>query len=163
GGDGRSGVELRAAQLNLSAGLRLPERGTASSGSWQLPLESIDAMLHLPYGYRLIGAAGADRSPDSWVSQWSLLDLFVVGLIALLAGRLLGWPWALVALGFLALAQHEDGSPRWTLALAFALALLMRALPEGKLRLMSRVGAMALLVLAVLWTLPFAAQQMEYA
>ncbi|WP_109124088.1 hypothetical protein [Dyella sp. C11] len=163
GEHGRSGVELRDAQLNLKAGLRLPERGSTPTGGWQLPLESIDAELHLPYGYRLIGAAGADRSPDSWIAQWSLLDLFVVALIALLAGRLLGWPWAIVALGFLVLAQHEDGAPRWTLAVAFALALLMRALPEGRLRLASRLGAAALLLLSVLWSLPFASTQMEYA
>jgi len=163
GGNGRSGVELRDARLNLTAGLRLPERGNAPAGGWLLPLENIETTLHLPYGYRLIGASGADHSPDSWVAQWSLLDLFVVALIALLAGRLLGWPWALVALGFLALAQHEAGAPRWTLALAFALALLVRALPDGRLRWASRIGAMALLVIAVLWTLPFAATQMEYA
>lgn len=163
GADGHSGVELRDATLNLKAALRLPERTSAPSGGWAVPLERIDATLHLPYGYRLIGASGADRSPDSWIAQWSLLDLFVVALIALLAGRLLGWPWALVALGFLAFAQHEEGAPRWTLALAFALALLMRALPEGRLRLFSRIGAIALLVVAVLWSLPFAATQMEYA
>ncbi len=162
-GNGRSGIELRTTQLNLKAGLRLPQRGGMSSTAWQLPLESIDARLHLPYGYRLLGAVGADRSPDSWVAQWSLLDLFIVALIALLAGRMLGWPWALVAIGFLALSQHETGAPRWTLAVALALALLMRALPEGRLRVFSRVAAGALLALTVLWTLPFAATQMNYA
>lgn len=162
GEGGRSGVELREAELDLQAGLRLPRGGSLASGGWQLPLESIDATLHLPYGYRLIGASGADRSPDSWIAQWSLLDLFVVALIALLAGRLLGWPWALLAMGFLALSQHEYGAPRWTLGLALALALLARALPEGKLRLGSRFGAGAVLALAVLWSLPFAARQMDY-
>jgi len=162
-GSGRSGIEVRDANVRLNAGLRLPERGSSPSGGWALPLESIDATLHLPYGYRLIGAAGADHSPDSWIAQWSLLDLFVVALIGLLAGRTLGWPWALVGLGFLALAQHEQDAPRWTLALVFALALLMRVLPEGKLRLSARIGAIAMLVLVVLWSLPFAAAQMEYA
>ena len=162
-GDGHSGIELRDTSVNLKAGLRFPERGAMPSTGWQLPLESIDATLHLPYGYRLLGAAGADRSPDSWIAQWSLLDLFVVALIALLAGRLLGWPWALVAVGFLALSQHEAGAPRWTLAVAFALALLTRALPEGRLRMISRVTATALLALTVLWSLPFAATEMSYA
>lgn len=164
GEGGRSGVELREQQLDLHAGLRLPTHGgTMPSAGWQLPLEGIDATLHLPHGYRLLGAIGADRSPDSWMAQWSLLDLFVVALIALLAGRLLGWPWALLAAGFLALAQHEPGAPRWTLAVALALALLLRALPEGRLRLAARLGAVAALALAVLWTLPFAATQMDYA
>ncbi|MBQ4855217.1 hypothetical protein IMW82_11115 [Rhodanobacter sp. B2A1Ga4] len=164
GGDGRSGVELREQQLDLDAGLRLPtHHGAIPSAGWQLPLESIDATLHLPHGYRLLGATGVDRSPDSWVAQWSLLDLFVVALIALLAGRLLGWPWALLAAGYLTLAQHESAAPLWTLAATLALALLLRALPEGRLRSVARIGAVAVFALAVLWTLPFAAAQLQYA
>ena len=161
---GRSGVELRDQQLDLDAGLRLPtHRGEIPGAGWQLPLESIDATLHLPHGYRLLGTTGVDRSPDSWVAQWSLLDLFVLALIALLAGRLLGWPWALLAAGYLALAQHEGGAPLWTLALTLALALLLRALPQGRLRSAARAVATAFFALAVLWTLPFAAAQLKYA
>jgi len=166
GADGRSGVELRLndRQLNLDAGLRLPAHGgVIPSSGWQLPLEGIDATLHLPYGYRLLGASGADRSPDSWVAQWSLLDLFVVAVIALLAGRLLGWPWALLAAGYLTLAQHESDAPLWTLAVVLALTLLLRALPEGRLRSTARIGAVATFALALLWTLPFAAAQLQSA
>lgn len=164
GEGGGSGVELREQQLDLDAGLRLPtHRGAIPSAGWQLPLESIDATLHLPHGYRLLGAIGVDRSPDSWVGQWSLLDLFVVALIALLAGRLLGWPWALLAAGYLALAQHEHTAPLWTLAVTLALTLLLRALPEGRLRAAARAAAVAVFALAVLWTLPFAAAQLQYA
>jgi hypothetical protein len=166
GADGRSGVELRLThrQLNLDAGLRLPAHGgPIPSSGWQLPLEDIHATLHLPYGYRLLGASGADRSPDSWVAQWSLLDLFVVAVIALLAGRLLGWPWALLAAGYLTLAQHESDAPLWTLAVVLALTLLLRALPEGRLRSTARIGAVAMFALALLWTLPFAAAQLQSA
>ncbi|HEX5305982.1 MAG TPA: hypothetical protein VFW82_07850, partial [Dyella sp.] len=88
GKDGRSGVELRQQALDLRAGLRVASHGgSLPSGGWQIPLEGIDASLHLPPGYRLVGARGVDRSPDSWIAQWTLLDLFVVALIALLAGR----------------------------------------------------------------------------
>ncbi|GGY26254.1 hypothetical protein GCM10008098_19010 [Rhodanobacter panaciterrae] len=164
GANDRSGVELRDQQLDLNAGLRLANYGGAiPSAGWQLPLEGIQATLHLPAGYRLLGAAGADRSPDSWAGQWSLLDLFVVALIALLAGRLLGWPWALLAAGYLVLAQHESHAPLWTLAATLALALLLRALPEGRLRSFARIGALTVFALAVLWTLPFVATQLQYA
>jgi hypothetical protein len=164
GSGGSNGVEIRERQLDLTAGLRLPtHHGRIPSAGWQVPLESITATLHLPPGYRLLGTTGTDRAPDSWLGQWTLLDLFVVALLALLAGRLLGWPWALLAAVLLALAQQESGAPRWTLALAVALALLMRALPEGRLRVGARAGAVAMLVLAALWTLPFAATQLQYA
>ncbi|MEO8809711.1 MAG: hypothetical protein ABI386_05655 [Rhodanobacter sp.] len=161
---GREGVELRDRRIDVSAGLRLPAHlGAVPSSGWQLPLDGIDATVHLPHGYRLLGAFGADRSDDSWAAQWSLLDLFVVALVALLAGRLLGWPWALLAVGYLALAQHEAMAPLWTLALALAFALVLRALPEGRLRLFARGGAVALFALAALWALPFVAAQLEYA
>ena len=166
GADGLSGVELRLTQrrLSLDAGLRLPAHGGAiPSSGWRLPVEDIHATLHLPYGYRLLGASGADRSPDSWVAQWSLLDLFVVALIALLAGRLLGWPWALLTAGYLTLAQHESDAPLWTLAVVLALTLLLRALPEGRLRSTARISAVATFALALLWTLPFAAAQLQSA
>ncbi|RUL76809.1 hypothetical protein [Dyella choica] len=163
-GDGHTGVELRDAQLDLRAGLRIDQRGGAlPSTGWQMPVEDIDAVLHLPYGYRLLGASGVDRSPDSWIGQWTLLDLFIVALIALLAGRLLGWRWAVLGGLFLILSQHEGGAPRWTLGLALAFALLMRALPAGKLRQFAHVFASAALALALLWTLPFAKTQLEFA
>ena len=163
GKDGRSGVEVRSEQLTLGAGLRVPASGALPVTGWNVPLERIDATLQLPPGYRLLGAPGADSSPDSWVAQWSLLDVFGVALIALLAGRLLGWPWALLAAGFLALAQHEPGAPRWTLALLLALALLLRALPEGRLRRAANLAALASFALVVLWTLAFATAQLQYA
>ena len=161
---GRAGIELRDRHIDVAAGLRVPAAvGAMPASGWQLPLDGIDATVHLPHGYRLLGAIGADRSNDSWAAQWSLLDLFVVALIALLAGRLLGWPWALLAAGYLALAQHEALAPLWTLALALALALLLHALPEGRLRVFARGGALAVFALAVLWALPFAAAQLQYA
>jgi hypothetical protein len=161
---GHAGVELRDRRIDVAAGLRVPAGVGAMPGSgWQLPLDGIEATVHLPHGYRLLGVIGADRSNDSWAAQWSLLDLFVVALVALLAGRLLGWPWALLAAGYLALAQHEALAPLWTLALALALALLLRALPEGRLRGFARGGALAVFALAVLWALPFAAAQLQYA
>ena len=164
GANQHEGIEVRDKKIELSAGLRLPTHaGALSAAGWQVPFEHIDATLHLPYGYRLLGAPGADRAPDTWVARWSLLDLFVVALIALLTGRWLGWSWTLLAIGFLVLSQHEAGAPRWTLGVALALALLMRALPVGRLHGAVRVGAVAALVLSVLFSLPFAERQMQYA
>lgn len=164
GQSGRRGVEVRTRELNLDAGLRLDAHaGAIPSAGWQLPLESIDANLHLPSGYRLLGTTGVDRSPDSWGAQWSLLDLFVLALVALLAGRALGWPWAALTAVYLALAQHEGGAPLWTLALILVLVLLLRALPAGRLHVAARIGAVAMFALAVLWTLPFAATQWQLA
>src|SRR5574337_930851 len=162
---GTRGVELRARALDLHASLRLANRSGAQSttGGWQQTLDRVDATLHLPYGYRLLGAPGADRSPDSWVAQWNLLDLFVVALIALLVWRWLGWRWALTALAFVVLSHGEAGAPRWLPALAVAFGLAARALPDGKLRKAARYTGIVALVLAALATLPFAAAQLRNA
>jgi hypothetical protein len=160
---GTRGVELRTHDLDLRAGLRLHGHGGVQSatGGWTQTLDSVAATLHLPYGYRLLGAPGADRSPDSWVARWNLLDLFVAVLIALLAWRLLGWQWALVALAFVVLSHGEPGAPRWTPALAVVFGLIARVLPDGSLRKVARVASAVMLVLAVLATLPFAAMQLR--
>ena len=162
---GTSGVEVRARALDLHAGLRLADHGGAQSatGGWQQTLDRVDAPLHLPYGYRLLGAPGADHSPDSWGASWNLLDLFVVALIALLVWRWLGWRWALVALAFVVLSHGEAGAPRWLPALAVAFGLAARALPDGRLRKVARHAGIVALVLAVLATLPFAALQLRNA
>ncbi len=162
---GTRGVEVRTHDLDLHAGLRLASHGgaQAATGGWMQTLDGVSATVHLPYGYRLLGAPGADRSPDSWVASWNLLNLFVAALIALLVWRLLGWQWALVALGFVALSHGEPGAPRWTPALAVALGLVARVLPDGSLRKVARASGAVMLVLAVLATLPFAAVQVRDA
>jgi len=159
------GVEVRLRDLDLHAGLRRGSHDGSqpATGGWQQSLDGVDAYLHLPYGYRLLGAPGADKSPDSWVAQWNLLDLFVAAVIALLAWRLLGWQWGLIALGFVVLSQSEPGAPRWFPGLAVALALIARALPAGKLRNAARYAGLAMLALAVLMTLPFGAEQLRDA
>lgn len=162
---GSTGVEVRARALDLRAGLRRDSASGAQSatGGWQQTLDGVKATLHLPYGYRLLGAPGADHSPDSWVARWNLLDLFVAAVIALLAWKLLGWRFALAALGFVVLSHGEPGAPRWTPALAIALALVAAVLPQGRLRKVARYVGMAFLALAVLATLPFAAVQLRDA
>lgn len=161
----RTGVELRTQALDLHAGLRKDNhRGVQSAtGGWQQTFDDVNATLHLPYGYRLLGAPGADRSPDSWVARWNLLNLFVAAVIALLVWRLLGWQWAIVALGFVVLSHSEPGAPRWTPALAVVFALVAKILPDGKLRLSARWLGIAMLALAVIATLPFAAVQLRDA
>jgi hypothetical protein len=162
---GTTGVELRSHVVDLRAGLRLPGHGGAHSatGGWQQTFDDVNAVLHLPYGYRLLGAPGADRSPDSWVARWNLLDLFIAAVIALLVWRLLGWQWALVALAFVVLSHGEPGAPRWTPAIAVVMGLIAKSLPDGRLRKWVRYLGMAALALAVLATLPFAAVQLRDA
>lgn len=160
-----SGIELRDRTVDIDAGLYLPRSalGTMPVNGWQVPLDSLDVTLQLPPGYRLLGAPGADQSRGSWMGSWTLLDLFVVALIALLCGRLLGWPMGLVAAIYLVLAHEQAFAPYLTLLIAAALALLARALPSGRLRGVTHGVALAFVAVAIWWSLPFAATQLRDA
>jgi len=161
---GSSGVEWRDPQVNLTAGVRItPKSAELPVAGWNTNFDGATAIVHLPDGYRLLGAPGADYAHGSWVSAWTLYDVFIAALLALLAWRLLGVPGVLVACAYLVLGYQEPGAPRWTLLAVLGLALALRALPSGRLSSVFEWLRRAALVLFVLFALPFAALQLRNA
>lgn len=158
-----SGVEWRTPNVDLSANLRIASPAAMPVAGWQQSFDSVQERLHLPFGYKLLAAPGADSASGSWIAGWTLLDVFVCAILVLLAWRLLGLPGAAAATAYLVLGYQESAAPLWSLIAVLALALIARALPEGKLaRVASRLRAAALLVL-VLIALPFVATQVRDA
>ncbi len=159
-----SGVEWRTPQVDLDAGLRVTGALTKLPISgWQGGFDRVDTVLHLPDGYRLLGAPGADRAVGSWMSAWTLLDIFLAAVLILLAWRALGLWGCLAMTAYLLLGYQERGAPLWSLLAVTVLALLVRALPTGRLAAgieWLRRGAGLLLVLIAL---PFIATQLRYA
>ena len=161
---GSRGFEWRTASVDLNAGLRMDRRSTAMPVSgWQQVFEHVTTRLHLPYGYRLIAAPGTDRGNGSWLSSWTLLDVFAAAILILLTGRMLGRIGAGVALLYLLLGYHEAGSPLWTILLVLALALVVRALPPGRLAAFLGRVRWALMVLLIVLAVPFAVGQLRAA
>ncbi|MCC7256441.1 MAG: hypothetical protein IT467_10995 [Dokdonella sp.] len=159
-----SGVEWRQAAINVDAGLRINDAGMQMPISgWQGSFDSIQTVLHLPNGYRLLGAPGADRANGSWIAAWTLLDVFLAAVLILLAWRAFKLIGGLAAIAYLLLGYQEPGAPLWTLLLVCMLMVLVRALPEGRLATgvaWLRNGALALLLLVAL---PFIAWQVRLA
>ncbi|MGN6519442.1 MAG: hypothetical protein ACTHK2_08475 [Dokdonella sp.] len=161
---GSTGVEWRSGEVDLGAGLRIePSSGAWPVAGWRSHFDGISATVHLPDGYRLLAAPGADFARGSWVSAWTLYDVFVAAVLALLAWRLFGLAGVLVALAYLVLGYQEDGAPRWILLAAFGLALALRAMPAGRLATAFEWARRAALALLVLIALPFVAGQMRAA
>lgn len=159
-----SGVEWRTPQVDLAAGLRIaPASSNLPITGWQDSFDRVDTVLHLPNGYQLLGAPGADRADGSWISRWTLLDVFLAAVLALLAWRAFGVPGGVAAIAYLVLGYQETGAPLWSLLAVLACALIARALPAGKLA--SAFGWLrnAALVLLVLLALPFVAGQIRQA
>ncbi|HET8942739.1 MAG TPA: hypothetical protein VFN13_12215, partial [Rudaea sp.] len=159
-----SGVEWRSPAVSLDAGVRVASASSSLPVSgWQQTFDRVDETLHLPYGYKLLGAPGADSVSGSWMSHWTLLDAFVCAIAVLLAWRLLGISGAVITAIFLVLGYQEAGSPLWSLIGVFALALIAIALPAGKLERSAEILRRVALGILILISLPFVADQLRYA
>jgi len=132
GKEKRAGVELRRSRLRLVAEARYPEAGAALPASgYDREFDRVSATLNLPPGWRLLAAAGPDTVRGGMLSGWTLLDLFLVFLVAVATAALAG-RWTGLALGLvLLLTWHEPGAP--TLAWLYVLAGLglLRVTGEG--------------------------------
>lgn len=160
-----TGVEVRHGSLNLIADSRIEDGARRlPAGGWSTDLQAIQTTLHLPPAWRLLAAPGVDNVPDTWLSRWTLLDLFLVLIAAIAALRLFGRGAAALTLVTLALTWHEPGAPQWTWLHLIAAIAMLRALPKsfddsGRLRKLllgwQWIAAGALAFVA----LPFAIQQ----
>src|SRR5438876_1688876 len=156
------GVELREGQLQLDADSRV--EGAASrvpAVGWDHDFQGVSAQLNLPPGWQLYFASGVDDVSSSWVTKWTLLDLFVVLIVAMAVGRLWSWRWGLVALVTLALTYPESTAPRWLWLAVLAGDALVRALPEGRPLGYAKLFRLGAIVALVIIALGFGADQLR--
>lgn len=132
---GPLGVEVRAADIRLEADSRVegPVGATPAVG-WRQDFRELSGTLHLPPGWRLFTAWGVDFASPTWVTDWTLLDLFLALMIAAAATQLWGRKAGLLAAATLALTWTEVGAPQWAWISLFAAEALVRALGQDALR-----------------------------
>ena len=158
-----SGVEWRTPRVDLGAGVRIAAPAAMPITGWQQTFDNVQATLHFPFGYKLLAAPGADNASGSWISAWSLLDVFLCAIVVLLAWRSLGLIGAVAVVAYLMLGYQEGGRPLWTLLATLAFVLIARAIPAGRLGNVAVWLRRAALLSLVLWSLPFVAAQVRYA
>lgn len=132
---GKQGIELRKGTIKIQADSRINSSiSNINAVGWEQNFHQLSAELNIPPGWQLLTAHGVDNVPDSWVSQWTLLDLFLVLIAALAICRLWNIYWGFFSLLTLALCWHETQAPHFIwLNILIAIALI-RVLPEGKLQ-----------------------------
>ncbi|MCZ6762220.1 MAG: hypothetical protein O7C03_04380, partial [Gammaproteobacteria bacterium] len=161
---GWTGVELRQPNISIETVSRIEDAGSSlAAGGWNEQFDRITTNLSLPPGYRLMAAPGADHSGGAWLQRWRLLDIFLVLLIAVAAGRMLTPLFGVLVLVMMTLTYQEVFAPVWSwLNLLIAIALASVA-PEGRFRTLTRryraLSFFAVVVIAV----PFAANQVRLA
>ncbi|HIQ07773.1 MAG TPA: hypothetical protein EYH35_04895, partial [Thiotrichaceae bacterium] len=125
------GVELRSREVNLEASSRYTQslRNMPISG-WKHDFQAVSVDLYLPAGWRLFSVHGTDDIPDTWLQSWTLLDFFMVLIIAIAIARLWGWKWGIFALLTIVLLWQEPGAPKFIWLNLIATISLLRVLPE---------------------------------
>src|SRR5206468_10698149 len=119
------------------------------------------ADLNLPPAWRLFHARGVDDVSATWISTWSLLDLFLVLIASLSIAKLRDIRWGAITLLTLALCWIEPGAPQWTWLAVLLFEALGRALPAGRFQNLVRIArGLALAVLAIV-AVPFMVQQVR--
>ena len=107
-----AGVEIRQGATRITAVSRMQAEGHAFPAvGWLHDVQSLHIEMHLPPGYRLLTATGMDAARTSWISRWTLLDLFILLMITASVSRLLGRGWGAVAFFTAGLLYHEANAP----------------------------------------------------
>jgi hypothetical protein len=163
GTDGRTGVEVRNADVELTTLARVPRAGARAATGWDARFDDVRTILHLPPGHRLLAAWGADEAPGAWFNQWRLLDLFLLMLATVAAYRLLGWSGAVLAAAVILLTHQESGAPGWLWINLFVVIALLRFVPEGRLRRWVRAYQLVSLVTIALVLIAFGVEQYRLA
>ena len=160
---GLQGVELRAEELELTTTARIERSGSLPVTGYRDTFDDAATTLHLPPGYRLLAAPGADRAGGAWIERWRLLDIFLLLVITAAVWRLFGPLPGVVAFVALVVVFHEPWTPRWAwLNLLVAIALL-RVLPVGRLRWAVERYRFASLLALLLLLVPFTIEQLRTA
>jgi hypothetical protein len=129
----KEGVEVRNGSLLLEADSRIQGKiGRMSAVGWEQTFHQVSAELNLPPGWRLIAATGVDNVPDSWISRWTLLDLFLVLMIAIATGKLWNRYWGGLALITLIIIWHEANAPQFIWLHILAATALLSVLPQNR-------------------------------
>lgn len=158
----KRGVEVRRGAVKLSADSRwLGEIGELPAVGWDHDVQSLSASLNLPPGWRLFSASGVDQVRTTWVQRWTLLDLFLVLIVAAAVGRLWGVGGGLLAAATLVLIWHEPGSPKTIWLHVLGAIALLSVLPAGKMKLFVQTYRNASLVVLAVIVVPFLVAQIR--
>jgi hypothetical protein len=159
---GGDGVEVRQGPAGVVAESRI--EGAPRSfpvAGWAHDFRTLAATLELPPGWRLLHASGADTVSDTWLRAWTLLDLFLVLVSSLAAGKLFGPRAGVLTLVALGLTVTEPDAPSWLWLAVLLAEALARALGHGKLGRAARLGQLGVWLALVVTAVPFALQQVR--
>lgn len=158
----KPGVELRRGQLKLEADSRYLESvSKIPAVGWDHNFQSVSALLNLPPGWKLLTAKGVDIIPGTWFQKWTLLDLFLILIIAMGTLKLRNRLWGLIALITMAMIFQEPGAPRLVWLNILAVLALIRLVPSGLFKKMITLWGFGAVITLLALSIPFMVQQVR--
>lgn len=156
-----TGVELRSRTISATAeGRLLDATSSLPAVGWSEDAQRATATLHLPPGFALLHAEGADSASGTWLDRWQLLSLFSLILISVAVGYAFGAPLGAVAFVALGISFHESDAPIWLWLAIAVFALLARTLRDRRwIYQLARAGYLVFAVVLLIVGLLFVTQQ----
>jgi len=153
-----TGIEIRSRDIDINAVSQLPRNLSTPVSGWHEEFKSVSTQLHLPPGWSLLTATGTSSESGSWLSGWTLWDMFLVLIIVVAITRLTNPTYGLLAAITLMLIYQRTGAPVYVW-LNLTIAIALTAFVSGKFKnFMIRYTYMSILLLA-LALLPFSVHQ----
>lgn len=156
------GVEVRRGQLQLAADSRIEgDVSRIPAVGWQQDFQSVNTTVHLPPGWSVIHAGGADNVPGTWLNRWTLLDIFMVLILSIAVMRMWDWRYGLLALATLILTWHQPYAPQYIWAHLLIAIALLRVLKSGRFHTIVTWYRNLTLLALVLVVVPFMISQVR--
>lgn len=159
--NGAEGVEIRDRNLSLQAVGRLERSARIAATGWQHDAETLNGVLNLPPGWRMLAVFGADFSHGDWLTSWSLFDVFLLLIVTLAVWKAWGWKTAVVGLLGILITYHELNAPRLTWMVLIIVLATARWVPAKIAPRAVNAIKIAALLLFALNAAPFIIQQIQ--
>ncbi len=132
-GKDQTGIEMEKGPVEFSAVSRLEKlvSGHPFQLGWNCEFQEAEGALHLPLGWTLLGVRGGIL-PDgaTWITQWTLLDFFIILIIAMGVGKLRSWRWGIVFWIGLLLTWQEHYAPGYIWLVPIVTTALLKRLTD---------------------------------
>ena len=163
----KQGVEVRERRLFATALSRVALKpGTHKQRlpavGWEHDVDQLSATLHLPPGWRVLMAAGMERSSNTWVDSWNVWDVFIVLITVAAMLKLRGVLAAVITGVSLLLIYPEATEFLYLLLNVIAVLALLFVLPMGRLKKMLSWYGTGSALLLLLWLLGFMVEQARF-
>lgn len=163
-GEDLEGFEVRHGQAQIVADSRFEEGAfSVPAIGWDHNFQRVSGLLHLPPGWKVFAVTGADHVPSTWLNRWSLLEIFLVLILAVSFARMWGKLWGLIAFLTFVLAFPESDSPQWIWLAVLVGSVLLRVIKKGRLLLVLKFYRLVTLLILIMICIPFAIDQIRLA